>query len=68
MGEEIRSALRLLCPSLLDVANALGVSHDTVKGWSAGRTNPSPENRVALASYARQRAAELLELADTLEG
>lgn len=68
MGEEIRSALRLLCPSLLDVANALGVSHDTARGWSAGRTNPSPENRTALAAYARQRARELERLADSLEG
>jgi hypothetical protein len=36
-------------------------------GWSAGRTNPSPENRAALAAYARQRAAELEELAGELE-
>lgn len=67
MGEEIRSALRLLCPSLLDVANALGVSHDTAKGWSAGRTNPSPENRAALAAYARKRARELERLAEELQ-
>jgi transcriptional regulator with XRE-family HTH domain len=68
MSEEIRRALRLLCPSLRDVANALGVGHDTAKGWSAGRTNPSPENRAALARFARSRAAELLELADSLDG
>jgi hypothetical protein len=49
------------------VACALGVSHDTAMGWSAGRTNPSPENRAALAAYARQRAAELEELARELE-
>jgi transcriptional regulator with XRE-family HTH domain len=67
MGEEIRNALRLLCPSLLDVATALGVSHDTARGWSSGRTNPSPENRAALAAYARQRADELHKLARELE-
>lgn len=68
MGEQIRNALRLLCPSLLDVAQALDVSHDTVRGWSAGRTDPSPENRAALATYARKRAKELERLAKELGG
>lgn len=57
-----------LSPPLRRIADALGVSYDTVKGWSAGRTDPSAENRAALASYAREQAAELVRLAEELEG
>ena len=66
MGKEIRDCLRLLNLPLLRVAEGVGVSHDTAKGWSAGRTDPSPENRAALAAFMRAHAKRLLEAADKL--
>ena len=68
MGEATKRLLAILSPPFREVAAAVGVSYDTVKGWSAGRTDPSPENRAALATYARRQAAELARLADELEG
>jgi transcriptional regulator with XRE-family HTH domain len=67
MGKQIRVCLRLINFSLTRLADALGVSHDTAKGWSAGRTDPSPENRQALAKFMRQHAKKLLATADELE-
>ena len=68
MGTQIRDCLRLINYSLSQLAAALGVSHDTAKGWSAGRTFPSPENRTALAKFMRQHAKKLAAAADELEG
>ena len=53
MGELTKRALGILSPPLRQVARAVGVSYDTMKGWSAGRTDPSPDNRRALAAYMR---------------
>ena len=68
MGKQIRDCLRLINFSLSRLADAVGVSHDTAKGWSAGRTDPSPENRKALARFMRQHAKKLVAAADELEG
>jgi len=67
MSKEIRDALRLLNISLVEIAERLGVSHDTVKGWSAGRTDPSAENRVSLVAFMREHAERVAEAADRLE-
>ena len=68
MGKQIRDCLRLINYSLSQLAGALGVSHDTAKGWSAGRTDPSPENRQALAKFMRAHAKKLVAAAHELEG
>lgn len=67
MGDQTEKILRLLHVPFAEIASRVGVGYDTVKGWSVGRSDPSPENRVALARFAREHAAELLELADTFE-
>ena len=50
------------------MAIAVGVGYDTMKSWSSGRTDPSPENRAALAAFMRKHAAKLERLAEELEG
>lgn len=44
------------------------MSHDTAKGWSAVRTDPSPENRQALAAFMREHANKLVAVAEEMEG
>lgn len=68
MGRPVRDCMRLINLSLPRLAKALGVSHDTVKGWSAGRTFPAPANRAALATFMRKHAERLLAAAEELEG
>ena len=68
MGTQIREYLKMLTPSLAVIAKGIGVSHDTVKGWSAARTDPSPENTAALATFMRQHAKKLVAAAEELEG
>ena len=68
MGQQIRDCLRLINFSLPRLAQALGAGYDTVKGWSAGRADPSPENRAALAAFMRKHAERLLAAAEELEG
>ena len=68
MGETTEGALDLLHVPFADIATALGVGYDTVKGWSSGRADPTAENRKALASFMRGHAAELLKMADELDG
>lgn len=67
MGTQVREYLKLLTPSLPAIAEALGVSHDTVKGWSAGRTDPSPANQRALARFMRIHGEGLIVAAAELE-
>ena len=57
----------MLTPSLPVIAEALGVSHDTVKSWSSGRIEPSPENQQALAAFMRSHGEKLIEAAERLE-
>ena len=68
MGTQIRDCLRLINYSLAQLSDVLGVSYDTAKGWSAGRTDPSPENQAALAKFMRQHAKKLVAAADELDG
>ena len=67
MGELVRMTLQQVCISLKHVARGVGVSQDTVKGWSMGRTDPSPENRAALVAFLRAHSEKVAGLADDLE-
>jgi hypothetical protein len=67
MSERTKRVVQGLCVSLKDVAHAIGVSHDTLKGWSSGRTDPSPANRTALAAYMQDHAKAVERLAQRLE-
>ena len=67
MGIQIRTYLKLLTPSLPAIAEGLGVSLDTVKSWSSGRTDPSPENQQALAAFMRRHGKKLIAAAEQLE-
>ena len=68
MGDFIQRAMKILCLAQNDLAGQLGVPYDTVRGWSSGRADPSSDNRLALAEFMRGHAAELLKLAEELEG
>jgi transcriptional regulator with XRE-family HTH domain len=61
-------ALDLLTLSLADVAQASGVSHDTLKSWKRAKpVAPSVETAGKLADFMRKRAAELVEAAAQLD-
>lgn len=68
MGEQTERLFRLLRPPLSEVATTLGVGYDTVRGWSSGRADPTPDNRRALAAFVREHAEELQRVADELDG
>ena len=68
MGEITQRVMKLLFVPFQEIANSLGVGYDTVKGWSSGRADPSPENRQALAKFMRQHAKKLVAAAEELEG
>lgn len=68
MGESTEQALRLLHLPFAEIAAAIGVGYDTVKGWSSGRADPTPENRAALAAFMRGHAGRLERAAEELEG
>ena len=67
MGEREQEILRLACLSLKDVADATGIAYGTVRNWSAGRIEMSADGRLAVASFFRKHAAELVKLANELE-
>ena len=67
MGEIIIGLMKALCLPQAQLSEALGVPYDTVRGWSSGRAEPSPENRAALAAFMRTHAGRLLKLAEELE-
>lgn len=67
MGEQEAEALRLVCLTLKDIADALGVPHTTVRNWSAGRVAVPDESRPQLVAFIRQHAERLLTAADDLE-
>lgn len=67
MGELTQRLLKLLCLPQSQLSEALGVPYDTVRGWSSGRADPTPDNRKALASFMRRHAEKLLAAADELE-
>ena len=67
MGEMIIGLVKALCLPQAQLSEELGVPYDTVRGWSSGRAEPSPDNRAALAAFMRTHAARLLKLAEELE-
>ena len=64
MPEEglVAQLLNLLAPSLRNVAQRLGVSHNTVRAWKLGRRTPSRENLAKLIEIAEERSAALGDL------
>ncbi len=66
MGDYTKSALRLLHLPLEEIAEGVGVGYDTVKGWSSGRSDPSLENRAALATFMRHHAEEVARVAEEM--
>ena len=59
--------IKLVCLPQAMLAAQLGISSDTVRSWSAGRADPSPENRAVLAAFMRKHAAKLERLAEEME-
>ena len=68
MGELTQRVMKLLFVPFQEIATSLGVGYDTVKGWSSGRADPSPDNRKALAAFMRAHAKKLMEAAEELDG
>ncbi len=67
MGEDTQNLLKLICLPIIDLSKALGVPYNTVRSWSSGRIDPSPENREALIRFMRSHSAELAKKAEELE-
>jgi len=67
MGDRIAALMKLLSPPYARIAEAVGVSYDTVKGWAAGRTEPSKKSKRAIAAFLRRHTRELEAAADELE-
>jgi len=65
--DTVRDLLAHLAISLKDIAKAIDVSHETVRGWSYGRSDPAPENRAKLLAFVRQHRETLAKLAQELE-
>ncbi len=68
VSEEIQELLKLVSISQKQLASELGVPYDTVRGWSSGRADPTPENREKLVAFVREHAGRLKEAAEGLEG
>ena len=68
MGEKEGEILRGACLILKDIAEAVDVPHTTVRNWAAGRIEIPREARTAIAAFMRSHAAQLVKLADELEG
>ena len=64
---DARRLVKLLHAPLAEIADGVGVSYDTVKAWSHGRSQPTPANRMALACFGGRHAAELLTIAERLK-
>ena len=68
MGEDTKNLIKLICLPISDLAEALGVPYDTVRSWSSGRADPSPENVEALVRFIEEHAEKLMAEANKLEG
>ena len=64
---DARRILKILHAPLAEIADGVGVSYDTVKAWSHGRSQPTPANRTALARFVRSHAGELRTIAERLD-
>ena len=67
MHDQSKRLFRLLRLPFANIAADLGVGYDTVKDWSSGRVDTTPEHRKALAAFVRDHAAELNRFADELD-
>ncbi len=67
MGEDTQNLLKLICLPIVELSKALAVPYNTVRSWSSGRVDPSPENQQALATFMREHAKKLIEAAERLE-
>jgi len=56
-------ALAAISPDLLNVADDMGVSYNTVMSWQVGKRTPGPENLRKLAAFADRGADKLRGLA-----
>ena len=62
----IQRALDGATASLEEIAEAAGVTYNTLYGWKTGRRNPTRANILRLADALEGRSAELAELAREL--
>lgn len=67
MHNSIPKLLKILRPSLKDVAGWVGVSHGLANFWLAGAYQPKPPDRARLVRAVRKHATRLLKLADEVE-
>lgn len=62
-----QKAIEAATPSMRQLAEQAGVNYSTLKAWSAGIRNPSPENARKLADALRQQGGEVSQLAEELK-
>ena len=65
MSEDTKNLLKLVCLPIKDLSEALGVPYDTVRSWSSGRVDPSPENRAALIRFIGEHAEKLRDAVES---
>jgi len=63
---KIQAAIQAVAPSLREIAAELGVSHQTVLSWKAGRRAPTLANREKLAALVKKRGEGMEAIADGL--
>lgn len=63
----IPTLLDTLRPTLIEIAEAMGVSRGLANFWREGKSVPKPAARRALVAYTRRHARRLLKAAEAVE-
>jgi transcriptional regulator with XRE-family HTH domain len=61
-------AMKLLAPTLAELAKALKLKPDSVRSYRQGRRVPSPETARKVAELCAKRGKALCDLAEQLKG
>jgi transcriptional regulator with XRE-family HTH domain len=63
----LRKALKLLTPSLAEIADECDLPHNTVRAYQQGNRTPAPAVMKRLVVVLRRHGAQLAKLAEELE-
>ena len=63
----LRKALKMVTPSLRDIAREIGMSYHAVRQYRLGERTPAPAVLHRLAQVLRRRAADLVAVAEHME-
>ena len=63
----VSTALDVVTPTLVDVAEWMDTNYHTVRSWKLGRRIPSPNVQQQLARALRKQSNRVIKAADSLE-